>query len=144
MTLFPRRIPDSVSNPEKASSAMDVSVIFFLLFFFFSSLLFFPEQLDWKWSHFSFFNSFPPLAEHLTRHFFLHGNTRSDNGPPTVPNFPPELWEANENPPIFITSPTSSTAPSRFPSMSLITASMHNLHSMSPSSSDSRPRKEYR
>ncbi|KAI5123208.1 hypothetical protein M0805_003974 [Coniferiporia weirii] len=55
------------------------------------------------------------------RSFFLCRRTFS---------FPPELWEASDNPPIFITSPAS-----RYPSAMALPNAFHNLQSFSPTSS---------
>lgn len=51
----------------------------------------------------------------------------------TVANFPPDLWELSENPPIYITSPSSTMHMSRYPPIP--SSAFHSLQSFSPSSS---------
>lgn len=50
-----------------------------------------------------------------------------------VPNFPSDLWELSENPPIYVTSPSSTMHMSRYPP--LPSSAFHSLQSFSPSSS---------
>lgn len=51
----------------------------------------------------------------------------------TVPNFPPDLWDAGENPPIYVTSPVTTQSAPRYP------ASMGMPFHMQPFSPNSSP-----